>query len=151
MQKLNLTFSPWGEKVNSIYAHNFKTSLHGGSIVELIGLVSQSTIQSALGSRSRSPHIVQQFITKRYICTCTTTICMVYMRILVNHKCFVGCKQPQGLDVNQSLSAQDTFRPIPDLISCAGVWALLLRVSYTFCNSDRCAFSKQKCKYHATT
>ena len=33
----------------------------------------------------------------------------------------LGCKQPSGLDVNQSLNAQDVFRPIPGLISCTGV------------------------------
>ena len=32
-----------------------------------------------------------------------------------------GCKQLPDLDVNQSLSAQDAFRPIPGLISCTGV------------------------------
>ena len=32
----------------------------------------------------------------------------------------LGCEQPH-LDVNQSLIVQDTFWPIPGLISCAGV------------------------------
>ena len=36
----------------------------------------------------------------------------------------LGCEQPPGLDVNQSLNAQDTFQPMPGLISCARVWAL---------------------------
>ena len=38
------------------------------------------------------------------------------MRISKN----LGCEQPLGLDVNQSPIAQDAFRPIPGLISCAG-------------------------------
>jgi len=33
----------------------------------------------------------------------------------------LGRKQPSGLDVKQSLNVQDPFRPIPGLISCAGV------------------------------
>ena len=40
-----------------------------------------------------------------------------YMRISANHNS-LGCEQPSGLDVNQSLNAQDT---LPGLISCAGV------------------------------
>ena len=36
----------------------------------------------------------------------------------------LGCKQPSGLDVNQSLNAEDTFQPIPGLISCTGVTVL---------------------------
>ena len=32
----------------------------------------------------------------------------------------LGCEQPSGLDVKQSPNAQDVFRPIPGLISCAG-------------------------------
>ena len=42
-----------------------------------------------------------------------------YMRISKNHSS-LGCEQPLGLDVNQSPDAQDAFRPIPALISCAG-------------------------------
>ena len=34
----------------------------------------------------------------------------------------LGCEQPSGLDVNQSLNVQDTFWPIPVLISCIGVY-----------------------------
>ena len=41
------------------------------------------------------------------------------MRISKNHNS-LGCEQPLGLDVNQSPDAQDAFRPIPGLISCAG-------------------------------
>ena len=33
----------------------------------------------------------------------------------------LGCEQPSGLDINQSLNAQGEFRPIPDLIRCTGV------------------------------
>ena len=33
----------------------------------------------------------------------------------------LGREWPSGLDVKQSPNAQDTFRPIPGLISCAGV------------------------------
>ena len=44
------------------------------------------------------------------------------MRISENHNS-LGCEQPSGLhvDVNQSLITQDVFKPIPGLISCAGV------------------------------
>jgi hypothetical protein len=40
------------------------------------------------------------------------------MRISTNHNS-LGCEQPLGLDVEQSPNAQDAFRPIPGLISCA--------------------------------
>ena len=43
----------------------------------------------------------------------------VCMRISKNHDS-LGCEQPLGLDVNQLPAAQDAFRPIPGLISCAG-------------------------------
>ena len=33
----------------------------------------------------------------------------------------LGSEQPPGLEVNQPLSAQDAFQPIPGLISCTGV------------------------------
>ena len=33
----------------------------------------------------------------------------------------LGCERPSGLDVKQSSNAQKAFRPIPGLISCAGV------------------------------
>ena len=33
----------------------------------------------------------------------------------------LGCERPSGLDVKQSPNVQDTFQPIPGLISCAGV------------------------------
>ena len=47
------------------------------------------------------------------------------MALSISHE---NIKEPQvprlrtaiGLDVNQSLDAQDAFRPIPGLISCAG-------------------------------
>jgi hypothetical protein len=42
------------------------------------------------------------------------------MRISMNHNS-LGCEQPLGLDVEQSPNPQDAFRPIPGLISCAGV------------------------------
>ena len=34
---------------------------------------------------------------------------------------FLDCAQPSGLDVNQTLNAQDMFWPIPGLIGCTGV------------------------------
>ena len=43
------------------------------------------------------------------------------MRISVNHNS-LGCKQPSGLDVNQSLNVQDAFRPILGLISCMYIY-----------------------------
>ena len=33
----------------------------------------------------------------------------------------LGCERPSGLHVEQSPNVQDVFRPIPGLISCAGV------------------------------
>ena len=47
-------------------------------------------------------------------CTCTCA------RVIKNHNS-LGCERPSGLDVEQSPNAQNTFRPIPGLISCAGV------------------------------
>ena len=44
----------------------------------------------------------------------------LYMRISTNHNS-LGCESLQGLDVEQSLNAQDAFRPMPGLFSCAGV------------------------------
>ena len=43
-----------------------------------------------------------------------------YVRVSENHNS-LGYEQSPGLDVNQSLNAQDTFQPIPGLISCVGV------------------------------
>ena len=40
--------------------------------------------------------------------------------LIENHNS-LGRERPLGLDVKQSPNAQDTFRPIPGLISCAGV------------------------------
>ena len=37
-----------------------------------------------------------------------------------NHN-LLGYEQPLGLDVKQSPNVQDTFWPVPGLISCAGV------------------------------
>ena len=51
-------------------------------------------------------------------CYMYNVVCM-YMRIPENHNS-LGCEQPPGLDVNQSLIAQDAFWPILGLISCAG-------------------------------
>ena len=48
------------------------------------------------------------------------TIVHMYMRISTNHNS-LGCEQLQGLDVKQSPNAQDAFRPMPGLFSCAGV------------------------------
>ena len=42
------------------------------------------------------------------------------MRLPENHNS-LGCKQPPGLDVNQSPNVQDMFLLLPGLISCAGV------------------------------
>ena len=50
----------------------------------------------------------------------------------------LGCEQPPGLDVNQSLNVQDEFWPIPGLISGTGVTgsvALLTCHVYTY-NTD---------------
>ena len=52
--------------------------------------------------------------------SCTNLYICTHMRISVNHNS-LGCKQPPGLDVKQSLNEQDMFRPIPGLISCTGV------------------------------
>ena len=45
---------------------------------------------------------------------------LMYMSKIKNHNS-LGHKRPLGLDVQQSPNAQDTFQPIPGLISCAGV------------------------------
>ena len=50
---------------------------------------------------------------------CNTSTVHMY-EYIENHNS-LGCKQPSGLDVKQSPNAQDVFRPIPGLISCAGV------------------------------
>ena len=43
------------------------------------------------------------------------------MRISTNHNS-LGCEQPsRPIDVEQSPNAQDAFRPMPGLFSCAGV------------------------------
>ena len=47
-------------------------------------------------------------------CTCTGA------RMIKNHNS-LGREWPSGQDVKQSPNAQDAFRPIPGLISCAGV------------------------------
>ena len=53
-----------------------------------------------------------------YMYMCTDSL--QYMRISVNHNS-LRCEQPTGLDVNQPPNVQDVFRPIPGLVSCAGV------------------------------
>ena len=42
----------------------------------------------------------------------------------------LGCEQPSGLAVNQSLNAEGTFQPIPGLISCTGVTVLHVMHAY---------------------
>ena len=44
----------------------------------------------------------------------------MYMNKIENHNS-LGRERPLGLDVKQSPMVQDAFRPIPGLISCAGV------------------------------
>ena len=51
-------------------------------------------------------------------CTC---IYRKYTHELIENHNSLGRERPLGLDVKQLPTAQDAFRPIPDLISCAGV------------------------------
>jgi len=46
---------------------------------------------------------------------------VLHERELIENHSFLGREWPSGLDVKQSPNAQDAFRPIPGLISCAGV------------------------------
>ena len=43
-----------------------------------------------------------------------------FMKISKNHNS-LDCEQSLGIDIKQSPSVQDAFRPIPGLIGCAGV------------------------------
>ena len=62
----------------------------------------------------------------------------MYMRISKNHNS-LGCEQPLGLDVNQSPDAQDAFRPIPGLISCAGMYVYMHQIFPLFHLPPICA------------
>ena len=67
----------------------------------------------------------------------------VHTHTSVNHNS-LGCEQPPGLDVNQSLIAQDVFLPIPGLISCDGVTG-----SVGVC-AQKCTCARTVTTYHLT-
>ena len=89
----------------------------------------------------------------------------MYTRLSVNHNS-LGCEQPPGLDVNQSLSVhwQDVFRPIPgghyisiksthndvSLLSIYNVHAVPLPHLLQLFLQEKLIFAQLKCggKYH---
>ena len=56
---------------------------------------------------------------------------VVQVHELIENHNSLGRERPLGLDVKQSSNAQDAFRPIPDLISCAGVTGSCMILSHT--------------------
>ena len=57
-------------------------------------------------------------LSRMRFCATSSASTYMYVRISVNHNS-LGCEQPQGLD--DVLTTEVTFQPIPCLISCAGV------------------------------
>ena len=96
------------------------------SVYKTSGSVVASSLQLGM-LQSRGPRL-----SKSRISLDSASNLYVYMW---NHNS-LGCEQPSGLDVNQSLNVQDVFQPIPGLICCAGVTRSVVMYMYMQLASD---------------